>query len=110
MKLPNRDKVIIPRNKLVKYLLSETHPHGKSKAKFFLKAGFKKSNARIFSKALRNIAKESEVESKIISPHGEKYVLNGIIESPIGKTMRIRTIWIIDKEQKRPRFVTAYPV
>ena len=110
MKLPNRDKAIIPRNKLVKYLLSETHPYGKSKAKFFLSLGFKQSNVQTLSEALKIIALTAEVSKKVSSPHGEKYILDGSIESPIGKTIRTRTIWIIDKGQKRPRFVTAYPV
>ena len=74
MKLPNRDKVVIPKDKLFKYLLSETHPHGKSKARFFLKLGFKQSNVQTLSKALEDIAKQSEVLSKVSSTHGEKYV------------------------------------
>lgn len=110
MKLPNRDKAFIPRNKLVDYLLSETHPHGKSKARFFLKIGFSQSNVRALSKALKNIAKESEVNNIISSTHGEKYIVDGNIESPMGKEIKIRSIWIVDKGQKRPRFVTAYPV
>lgn len=110
MKLPNRDKAVIPKDKLLKYLLSEIHPQGRSKARFFLSVGFSQLNIRALSKALKKIAKESEVNSKVSSPHGEKYVLNGDIKAPIGKTIKIRTIWIIDKGQKRPRFVTAYPV
>lgn len=94
----------------MKYLLSETHPYGKSKARFFLSLGFKQSNVQALSKALKNIALTAEVSKKTSSPHGEKYILDGNIESPIEKTMRIRTIWIIEKGQKHPRFVTAYPL
>lgn len=110
MKLPNRDKAIVPKDKLVKYLLSESHPHGKSKAKFFLRLGFKQSNVQTLSNSLENIAKQSEVSSKVSSPHGEKYVLDGNIKSSIGKTIKVRTVWIIDNGLKNPRFVTAYPV
>ena len=110
MKLPNRDKVVIPKDKLLKYLLSETHPYGKSKARFFLRLGFRQSNVQTLSNALENIAKKSDVSTKVSSPHGEKYVLIGNTKSPIGKTIKIRTVWIIDKGLKNPRFVTAYPV
>ena len=110
MKLPNRNKATVPTNKLTKYLLSETHPRGKSKARFFLDAGFKTSNYSALSKALKKVAQNADVTGKVSSVHGEKYVLDAMIESPTGKTMKVRTIWIIDKGQKRPRFVTAYPV
>lgn len=110
MKLPNRDKATVFRSKLIKYLLSETHPHGRSKARFFLNAGFKASNAQALSKVLKNVAQNADVASKVSSLHGQKYVLDAIIDSPTGKTVKVRTIWIIDKGQKRPRFVTAYPV
>lgn len=110
MKLPNRDKVVIPKDKLLKYLLSETHPHGKSKARFFLRHGFRQSNVQTLSNALENIARTAEVTNKVSTAHGEKYVLEGNIKPSIGKTIRIRTIWIIDKGRKSPRFVTAYPV
>lgn len=35
MKLPDKEKAYIPLLKIKDYLLSETHPIGKSKAKFF---------------------------------------------------------------------------
>lgn len=110
MKLPNRDQVVISKDKLLKYLLSETHPRGKSKARFFLKVGFKQSNVQTLSKVLEGIARTAEVANKVSSTHGEKYVLNGNIKYSIGKTIKIRTVWIIDKGLKNPPFVTAYPV
>ena len=43
------------------------------------------------------------------SPHGQKYVLDGRIESANGQTAVVRTIWIVDRGQDAPRLVTAYP-
>ena len=40
MKLPNVEQVIVPRAKIVDYLLSETHRNGRYKAAFFLRFGF----------------------------------------------------------------------
>jgi len=38
------------------------------------------------------------------------YILEGTIETPIGKTVKIVTVWFIKTEKTRPGFVTAYPV
>ena len=43
------------------------------------------------------------------SPHGEKYILDGQMESPSERNPLVRTIWIMDAGQDRPRLVTAYP-
>lgn len=40
MLLPNREKAYVPERKLTSYLLSLTHPVGKSKAQFFYRHGF----------------------------------------------------------------------
>ena len=44
------------------------------------------------------------------SPHGVKYVIDGSLRTPAGGSIKMRTIWITDKDQVRPRFVTSYPV
>jgi hypothetical protein len=43
------------------------------------------------------------------SKHGKKYIVDGAIESPGGKTPMVRTVWIIDKGENIPRLVTVYP-
>ncbi len=110
MKLPNANKIIISKEKLTDYVLSETHSTGKFKAKFFRKLGFDEINLQIFENAIRNLAKSVDVKDKVISQYGTKYVLDGKINTSFGKVVKIRTIWIIEKGQKRPRFVTVYPV
>jgi len=44
MRLPNGTNAYVPREKLVEYLLSETHAVGKSKARFFRGFGFDETN------------------------------------------------------------------
>lgn len=110
MKLPNLKNVIISREKLIDYVLSETHATGKFKARFFRKLGFDETNVPLFEKTLRKIAKSQEVADIISSEYGTKYIIDGEIDTPRGKTTRIRTIWIIEKGQISPRFVTVYPV
>jgi hypothetical protein len=110
MKLPNREHAYIPPSKLQGYLLSETHPIGKAKAGFFHAVGFTKSSADQLERALRIIAYSKDVREVIESPYGTKYILEGEVETPTGRIVQVRTVWIIDAGQDHPRFVTAYPL
>lgn len=110
MKLPNREKAYIPSGKLTAYLLSETHSVGKSKARLFRSAGYNETNVSLLKEGLLTIAHTENVLDTQSSEHGVKYVIEGMLQTPAGGTLSIRTIWIIDRGQDRPRFVTAYPV
>ena len=41
--------------------------------------------------------------------HGLKYILEGKMETPSGRSPTVRTIWIVDRGAETPRLVTAYP-
>ena len=109
MKLPNRESAYIPPSKLIGYLLSETHPVGRSKAKFWRALGFDETNVEVLERGLIAIAQSEEEKEIVSSPHGVKYVIEGILRTPAGNPVQVRTVWIIDTGQDRPRFVTAYP-
>ena len=109
MKLPNREKAFIQAAKLNDYLLSETHVVGRAKAKFFRLFGFDETNIDLLERGLLAIAKTQEVASVTSSPHGTKYVVDGSLQTPTGGLINLRTVWIIDQDQDRPRFVTAIP-
>ena len=110
MKLSNRDKAVIPRNKLVKYLLPETHPVGNAKARFFRKLGFSETNVDELEKALLAIVRVNDVKDERKFAYGINYAVDGIIETPSGKRAVITTVWFVKTARSRPRFVTAYPV
>lgn len=110
MQLPNRDKAFIPKNKLVKYLLSETHPIGNTKARFFRKFGFNETNVGKLEDKLLTIARDNEVKEERKFEYGINYAIDGIIETPNGKIMSITSVWFVKTVRSRPRFVTAYPV
>jgi hypothetical protein len=79
MRLPNGEQAFIPIEKLSGYLLSETHPTGQSKARFFRALGFTAEHADV------------------------------LIVAPDGRQVLVQTVWIIEPGESRPRFVTAYP-
>ncbi|MEK7165275.1 MAG: DUF6883 domain-containing protein, partial [Patescibacteria group bacterium] len=96
--------------KLLKYLLSETHVIGKFKAKYFRSLGYTELNVELLEKTLRKIAQSKNVDEKISSPFGTKYLIGAVINTPKSTKVKIQTIWILEPNQKYPRFVTAYPV
>ena len=90
-------------------MLSETHSVGKAKAKFLRSAGFNESNVDLLKKGLLDIALAGAIAGEVTSVHGVKYVIDGQLQTPTEDVLKIRTVWIIDQGQTRPRLVTAYP-
>ena len=109
VKLPNADKAVVERDKIADYLLNAAHPDNGGKAAFFEELGFRRSESKTLAKALQKLARQAEITKSATSPHGEKYVIVGQVESPTGKAANVRTIWIVDKGRDMARLVTAYP-
>jgi hypothetical protein len=109
MKLPNPSRAVIEREKIVDYLLNPAHPDNGGKAEFFEALGFQPEKWGILAAAILAMARQTEVAENVSSPHGQKYVIVGRIESPDGKSPLVKTIWIVDSGAKTARLVTAYP-
>lgn len=58
---------------------------------------------------LKQVARENAVAEFMNSPHGQKYIVDGILRGPTGLTAVVRTVWIVDTGGDTPRLVTAYP-
>jgi hypothetical protein len=110
MKVPNRENAYIPLSKLHDYLLAEKHPVGRWKANFFRAHGFDVINATLLKQQLMTIIHFKDAKEIVSSTHGTKYIIDGAIETPVGGVVQVRTVWIIEAGQDRPRFVTAYPL
>lgn len=109
MTLPNADFAIVERAKIVEYLLNAAHPDNGGKAAFLLALGFRLEDWATLAAALRQLALNSPVSQSMETMHGKKYIIDGAIETPAGKTPVVRTVWIIDTGSEHPRLVTAYP-
>ena len=109
MKLPNAAEAFVPPEKLTDYLLALNHPVGGPKARFFRAHGFDETNTPELASGLLAIARVAEVQV-IVSPHGTKYVADGELPTPRGPIVQIRTVWIVEPAQPRPRFISAYPL
>ena len=110
MLLPNSEHAFVPAEKLTGYLLSETHAIGRAKARFFLAHGYGATAPERLERDVLEIARANPIEEEVTSPHGTKYVVEGILKTPRGTAIPIRTVWIVEPGDTRPRFVTAYPV
>ena len=110
MRLPNADAAVVERRKLDRYLLSPTHPLGRSKATLFRRMGFDESSVALLGQALIDIARTEDVAEVAESPYGKKYIVDGLLPTPSRGRVKLRTVWIVDAGETRPRFVTAYPI
>ena len=109
MKLLNPNQALVEREKIVDYLLNPAHPDNGGKAAFFIALGFGRENWQTLATAFGKLADNGLVVKSLETAHGHKYILDGRIEAPGGKTAEVRTVWIVDRGLDRPRLVTAYP-
>lgn len=70
MGLPGAERADIPKTKIVDYLLSATHPAGRSKAAFFGKHGFVLDRWHELADALRQQALHGRAAATEITRHG----------------------------------------
>ena len=110
MKLPNYEKAIVPREKIVDYLLSFVHRDGRAKAEFFTRFGFTSGNWEVLADALKRHAVNNEVGKIESSPFGIRYIIEGEIETPDKRNPQLRVVWFIEAETDPPRLATAYPL
>jgi hypothetical protein len=109
MKLPNAHLALAEQSKIIEYLLNPAHPDNGGKALFFQSLGFRPEEWQVLADAFRKLAQTGEVSKSMESLYGCKYILDGYIETPSGRTSMVRTIWIVDRGVNTPRLVTAYP-
>jgi len=109
MKLPDRDLARVERAKITDYLLSSSHPDGRSKAAFFLRVGFKVEEWELLAEALRAVGVSNPMSGVMESPHGSRYTVDGPMQAPDGRAPMTRTVWVVEPGRP-PRLVTAYPL
>ena len=91
MKLPNCEHTVVPRAKVVAYLLSDTHRDGQHKAVFFKRFGFAAAEWERLVQALCEHAAEHDVARVETSSYGQRYIVEGIIRSPDMRNPLIRS-------------------
>jgi hypothetical protein len=110
MKFPPDTALEIDQRKIVEYLLNPAHPDGKAKADFFAANGLDTNNARDFEEQLKLQVVEIEPSKTLITTFGEKFVFEGLLRFPNGKSHIIRSVWIRKEKERTIKFVTAYRI
>ncbi|MEW6417135.1 MAG: DUF6883 domain-containing protein [Nitrospirota bacterium] len=71
--LPNAYKARVDREKIIEYLLCESHPDGRAKAAFFTKLGFTAEQWEILAESLRKHGVTNPVVKIVMSEYGISY-------------------------------------
>ena len=109
MRIPNADRAEIDPAKLRDYLLSESHPVGRFKARFFGHLGYESDKWERLEGDLRRQHLTTDIHSSIETFYGTKYEIRGTLMGPAGRSGLVVSIWIVLVGEGIPRFVTAYP-
>ncbi|NJL28348.1 MAG: hypothetical protein HC897_10905 [Thermoanaerobaculia bacterium] len=109
MLLPKAINAYVPPEKLVEYVLSEKHAVGREKARFFRAHGYDDTTAALLARDLLEIARRNRVRETLSTPFGIKYVIGGTLSTPRGTLVAVTTVWIVEADSERPRFVTVLP-
>ena len=105
MKLP--EDVVIPEDKLVRYLLLPRQESDKSQ--FLGIAGYTLATWEVLARDLHNLAKTHEISDMTISLYGIKWEVQGTLVGPNGQILRVVTVWITLEASGETRFVTLFP-
>ena len=68
--LPNVDEVVIDEAKIIDYQLSETHPVGKYKARFFKRLGYNKNRSQELKSDIQQFAEIWQVTETVETRFG----------------------------------------
>ena len=110
MKLPNAPLAVVEREKVTGYLLNPGHRYGVSKARFFTGFGFRVEDWEALARALLEHGQPHDVSSERETGFGPRYEVDGPLNTPDGRTPRMRTVWQLDHGHVAPRRITAYPL
>jgi hypothetical protein len=59
---------------------------------------------------LLNHARQHDIVKEEPSPFGIRYLVEGPMLAPDGRSPNVRAVWFIDTGHDQPRFVTAWPL
>ena len=107
--MPQWTAATVADDKILGYLLSAMHLRGKDKARLFGALGYTSDNWLQLRADVLAVARGGEEAAVSPTSHGTKYVVDGVVVSPIGRPVNLRTVWIVDVNSEVPRLVTAYP-
>jgi hypothetical protein len=110
MRVPNADSAAVPEAKIRDYLLSQDHPVGQDKARFFKRFGFSLELWQELAAALLLHIADNDYARTVPAAEGQRYIIEAPLPTPDGRTPWVRSVWTIDWGTTTPRLLTAYPL
>ncbi|HEX5547361.1 MAG TPA: hypothetical protein VFX24_08125 [Ktedonobacterales bacterium] len=110
MKLPEYANATVDERKVTAYLLSLTHPVGRSKARYFIRYGFSADAWQLLADALKRHAAAYDVVEILPTLRGVSYTVEGELTTPSGLRPKVRVVWFQETGELSPHLVTAYPL
>ncbi len=77
------------------------------KSQWLASAGYTLANWRQLQSDIRNLLVNDATFVRE-NPWGRLYEIRGILNGPSGKTLYVRSIWMIESETGRTKFITLY--
>lgn len=108
--LPNCDLAYVENAKLSSYIMNPNHKEGWPKGRFLISHGFGLDDLETLRVALVCHGRENAVAATEQTAFGVKYGVDGLMTTPSGHVVFVRTVWQIDGVQTAPRFVTLKPI
>jgi hypothetical protein len=105
MQLP-QDAVISPK-KLTDYLLRARDDHDKSG--FLAVAGYTSEHAARLELDIRTQLLPVSATPAGKNPYGEKFIIRGNLTGPNGRSLRVLSVWMLEKATGLTKFITLYP-
>ena len=107
MKLPRAEQCVIPRAKLTEYALNPEKDPNKAEA-FRRVLGYTKENADELIEQIQNKISLYEATERGDKGYGMTYQVVMDIEGPNGKSAKVLTAWIDDREKLETRLTTIH--
>jgi hypothetical protein len=107
--LPHADQALVDEAKICDYLLSDTHPVGRFKARVFHSLGYTVESWRRLRDDLLHHGQTGTVQRIEMSAYGMKVVISATLNGPNGASRPFRTVWLVHDQSRQPRLVIAFP-
>ncbi len=107
--LPSFEHAAVEPAKIRDYLLSTSHPVGRFKAVVFFSLGYATVDWARLRDDILFLASSGDARPGQQSEYGQKYEVSGTLQGPNGRARSITTVWLVPKNDNRPKFITAFP-
>ena len=107
MKLPNGERALLKLEKFAEYCLYPSRPRGRHKARVFAAVGIRQADTGKLRTALLKAARDADAVPGPSSAYGRRYLVD--FDMPCqGRTVKIRSAWIVAPGTDLPRWTTCY--